>query len=711
MIDLLDLAVRSLSFFNTIALLWLGLTVLLNAERPGSGGLGTWLAGGGLVLGGLFFAGHSTVVGRELGTFEAEMEFWWRVGWLPFVSPPYLWYLAMAWYSGVLGRRPHRAAIGFTSIVGLAMLALLLMNPLPSYQDVISLRPGATLPLGHLPLMVLTYPLYSSMCISLALISVWRPNATERFMGELARDRARPWLALASLVLLAVSLSVELMAAWFILAVERGDLTLLTIPALPLIKAFDLVVSGLLALAIVLVGRAIVSYEVFTGKTLPRGGLARQWHNSLMLAAAFGLLIGASLGLAIHPVFQLLMLTLLTTLLYALHTWRVFVDRERSMQRLRPFVASEHLYDRLLQAPLPTEGDTVVPFRALCKDVLGARVGYLLPLGQFGGFATRDLTYPVGHKVPGSLLDSLRELVAHSRSHEKMCLALDPVRYGGAVWAVPLWSARGPSGLLLLGEKEDGSLYTQEEVEIARAGGERLIDVQASAEMARRLITLQRQRLMESQLLDRRARRVLHDEVAPRLHTAMLTLSADENGSAGPAREAAAQLAEAHREIADLLRAMPGSAAPQVARFGLIGSLRQEVTNDLAGDLDEILWHVDPEAERAAASISPLAAEVLFGAAREAIRNAARHGRGGEPGRPLRATISLANPDGLQLTVEDDGVGMGHSASVSDGSGQGLTLHSTLMAVIGGTLSVESAPEEYTRIVLSLPEGGWRLGS
>src|SRR5204862_2814992 len=118
--------------------------------------------------------------------------------------------------------------------------------------------------------MVLAYPLYSSICIGLALLALWRPAASQRFMGELARHRARPWLALASLVLLAVSLSVGLMAAWFVLAVQRGQLTLFAIPTLTLIKAFDLVVSGLLCLSIVLVGRAIASYEVFTGKTLPR---------------------------------------------------------------------------------------------------------------------------------------------------------------------------------------------------------------------------------------------------------------------------------------------------------------------------------------------------------------------------------------------------------------------------------------------------------
>ena len=50
-------------------------------------------------------------------------------------------------------------------------------------------------------------------------------------------------------------------------------------------------------------------------------------------------------------------------------------------------------------------------------------------------------------------------------------------------------------------------------VTIARVSGERLIDTRASTEMARRLMALQRQHLAESQVLDRQARRVLHDDI------------------------------------------------------------------------------------------------------------------------------------------------------------------------------------------------------
>ena len=53
---------------------------------------------------------------------------------------------------------------------------------------------------------------------------------------------------------------------------RAGQLTLYSIPTITVIKSFDLIVSGLLALSVILVGRAMVSYEIFTGRALPRGG-------------------------------------------------------------------------------------------------------------------------------------------------------------------------------------------------------------------------------------------------------------------------------------------------------------------------------------------------------------------------------------------------------------------------------------------------------
>jgi two-component sensor histidine kinase len=126
------------------------------------------------------------------------------------------------------------------------------------------------------------------------------------------------------------------------------------------------------------------------------------------------------------------------------------------------------------------------------------------------------------------------------------------------VWLVPLWSGRGLLGLLFLGEKSAGGLYSQEELEIARASGERYLDTLACARMAQRLALLQRQRLAETR----------------------------------------------------------------------------------------------------AAALPPLTAEVVLYAAREALRNAARHGRGDNPARPLHMTLAVRAREGLQITLTDDGVAL-----------------------------------------------------
>ncbi len=82
---------------------------------------------------------------------------------------------------------------------------------------------------------------------------------------------------------------------------------------------------------------------------------------------------------------------------------------------------------------------------------------------------------------------NLAPLIEQFKAVGDTAVSLSPSQYNGAIWVVPLWSERGLIGLLLLGSKRDDGLYTQEEINIARVSGERLIDTQASAEMSRRL--------------------------------------------------------------------------------------------------------------------------------------------------------------------------------------------------------------------------------
>jgi signal transduction histidine kinase len=255
--------------------------------------------------------------------------------------------------------------------------------------------------------------------------------------------------------------------------------------------------------------------------------------------------------------------------------------------------------------------------------------------------------------------------------------------------------------MLLIGEKLDGGLYTQEELEVARASAERLLDMQGGTEMARRLMALQRQRLAETRVIDAQTRRVLHDDVLPRLHAVVLAASAGSE-----TQELIPQLTEVHSSISNLLRTMPAPAAGTIGPGGIIGALRSTINTELRGSFDRVEWETIPEAETASAALSPLAAEVLFHAAREAVRNAAKYGRGNRKNVPLHLRIALAYADGIVLTIEDNGIGIDGIAPSDGGSGQGMALHGTMMAIVGGSMSVESVAGQYTRVTLTLPTTG-----
>jgi signal transduction histidine kinase len=451
----------------------------------------------------------------------------------------------------------------------------------------------------------------------------------------------------------------------------------------------------LIGLSILLLGQAVVSYEVFTGKTLPRRGLARHWGRMILLAAAYSLLVSGSLALGLRPLYTAILASLLMTVALALLSWRSFAERERSISLLRPFLASQHLYDRLLTPAAAAEVDIAAPFAALCGQVLGARAAMLAPLGPLAPLVGAPLAYPAGAEIN---LPSLADLAGRFESPEMMAAPLEPGQYGGADWAVPLWSQRGLSGVLLLGDKRDGGLYAQEEIEIARISCERLLDTQASAELGRRLMALQREQLLQNQMVDLRARRVLHDEVLPNLQAALIEMNGSLDGG-----EAATLLSDSHRLISDLLAEAPTVTTAEVARLGFIPVLRRAVEGEFAGAFDEVLWQIEPAAEERAGRLPAVTAETLFYAAREAVRNAARHGRGEEQSGPFRLRITLEGERSLAVIVEDNGQGVVEPAAGRETGGQGLALYSTMMAVVGGSLTVDSSPGRYTRVRLSLP--------
>ena len=254
----------------------------------------------------------------------------------------------------------------------------------------------------------------------------------------------------------------------------------------------------------------------------------------------------------------------------------------------------------------------------------------------------------------------------------------------------------------MLGSKKDGSLFTQEEIEIARVTGERTIDILAGAELTRRLLTLQRQRLAESQVLDRQSRRIIHDEVLPELHATMLELGSMLPPTTEKGDSLLISLSSVHRKLSDLLHGATALTVSRLANNDLINGLHQVISGEFPNEFEKVIWKISPEAQSYLSSLPAMTSEVLFYAAREVIRNAARHARHPENNSPLQLEITANYQDDLKLTIQDNGKGLFFIERKAEG-GQGLLLHSTLMAVIGGTLEIDSIPDAYTRVTLRLP--------
>ncbi len=698
----------AISLLNMILSLWLGLTVLFNAENRG---WGVVLAVSGLLASAVFFLGHSIVVGQGTLALIQRISFWWHVVWFPVVAAPYIWYLLMLWFSGFWDDRQSRLYhrqkgwLWFCVVFALLLTGLLLIaNPLPSISQEATIKLERLPAIGSIPLLLLAYPLFIVLCIGLSLDSLMRPAPSGRVMGDLARRSARPWLIAASLVLFLVTLVVSSAMLWLFLAAQRHPSISDLIYSLSATLGFlDLLLTFLLMASLLLLGQAIITYEIFTGKVLPRRGFQRQWRNTVILAAVLSSLGAWGITTQSPVVYFISGILLIVAISSALFSWQSFLEREHSIQQLRPFVSSQRLFDSILK-PSPAaqpEVDLSEPFSALCRDVLGANQAALIPLGTPAALGVAPLYYPAGVIIE---LPAQAEMISQFTSPHMTGFPLDPVQYAGAIWVAPLWSESGLNGLLLLGEKSDGGFFSLEEIEIARASGERLIDIQAIARMVQRLTLLQRQRLAESRILDQQTRRILHDDVLPGLHAALLELSSSRVG-AGRSEHVIAAISAIHHQISDLLHALPKITAPEVARLGLFGALRETVNGELSSSFESVTWNVPFEVEQHSREIQSLAAEVVFFAAREALRNAARHAK---PIDTLALSITANWQSGLEIVIEDNGSGpIGLKAG---GAGQGLDLHNTMMAVIGGSLAFESSPGLPTRVILRLPKAIAEIG-
>lgn len=765
----LALLAIAFSVFSLITYCWLGVTTLLMSERRS---LVTWVGGLGLLFGALFFLCHGALVAAGTSeTAPATTDLWWRLSWTPAFAAPLLWaaiglrYTAL---SGSWGRWRTPALIGVASLGAFTVaLALLSWSSIAHYADFIellnsSLRFRQAQPLHvslWVPLLGISFVIYVAACASLP----WAALAVRRFGSSLearrfslpgssprlpepttirsprsdeaallwsprdAWDRARPALLAASLCMMVAGGVVAVVGVMTALFEHRSAATAVsqTLPvvtappqpghaALALVLA-DLCVQVALAAFGLLLGWAVVRQGVLVERRLPQRGYFSHWRGMAALAAALAAVV-AWMG-AVSPVAlpDLLLLVTLVSVATALLTWQSYVTHDRLLAQLRPFMTSLSLGATGWLATNPAEVERGVEtlFTSLCRDVLGAAHGSLdISAGRLRHHYTYVAAEGDDTHVSGPS--------------------------GARDWTLPVSDGRGTVALLTLGLRIDGVSYTSADLEIARACGLRILDAVGEFATAQAVASLARRRGLEAELTAALPRRVLHDDVLPRLHLAMLRLEAQrarlraqpvaagqpaptaaESGAAPIADEigeVVTELGRAHRDLAALMRAAPMASARRL-EHGFTGALRGALDGEFRGVFDEVEWDTPDDAVTAADSLPPVVADLLLSATLEAVRNAGRHARGEDLHRNLRLRVRLfADDDSVTTQVSDNGVGLAFSkvsttsaalttaaATPTSGARSGLLTHSALIALIGGSLSVRTGDDGGAVVTIRAP--------
>ena len=439
--QLLPWAMYAVSLFNLVLLLWLGLTILLNAQERN---WGTYLAGSGFLVGAIFFLLHTAALNYSLDTLLENSPIWWLILSAPVGALPFGWMVLMLWYCGYWDetqsplRRRTRWLLSLATAFTVCQLVVVWVGwPKFGASPFTYAEKNNITQFVSLRLLLWLYPLFLLTCTGTALLALLRPMPPASWSRQASQKRARPFLLGSSIVQFGVSCAVAGALVYFAMAGNTADLynpagsrTALYDVAGHLaqwLDATDFALCAGISLAVMLLGKAVVSFEIFTGKVLPRRGFWRQWRAVVILAAIYSALIATSLGFDVEGIYPLLLSTCLLGVILAIFSHRAYTDRARATANLAPFVASGHLLGGLL------EGDETrlraaidEPFRALCEDVLNAGRAMLVARGDIAPLFGAPRFYPAA--MPA--VSGWAELAARHNERQRSAIAARRLRHG-----------------------------------------------------------------------------------------------------------------------------------------------------------------------------------------------------------------------------------------------------------------------------------------
>ena len=790
---LLQTLVLALSIFDTVSFIWLALTVWLNGDRQTSiARLGVV----GLGFSALFFFIHALLISSLLTPTSSliPLDFWWRLIWLPAVSVPYIWFAIGLHYASLINkgwRRRRPLLLICSGLCGSLLLLLLILNRatftfigtlrLLAYSDLFDdTHAGLFSPAVVLPVLFLFYVTFCAIgpwftlgrinrlwrtfwstiiqrvrttgegttSLRMALSNAFWDDPTDVELLEepvLSWHMARPILFLAAVLMVILTTTLGIMGVWSIadwFELQRHNISPV-LPSFPLnaiplnLLILDLLATSAVAIIILIVGYSIVRHGILIERPLARRGFFEQWRGIVFVSTTVAVFIALLVDFTHSSLGGLLLITSLATGVYALFTWSSYTAHDRYIALLGPFLRGTNLRHWLNTDQKKTEQGLEDLFFLLCKDVLAVKWARLTVMA---GAVRRSFDYrwPVDaneqivRTIPLKIASSSKATINRAHARVRITIGGKPT----ICWILPIYDELGLVATLYLGPRQDGATFTDEDMDLAHACGERILDALGDHEAMQAVAALLRRRIVDVKLLGAQHRRILHDDILPQMHLALLHLetlrsSIHSNTAAAtlstlsssalplrPAEESATtpehvlneaveMISDAHRRLAAMMRATAPSAPHRLERDGLMHAIHTMLEQDFQQAFDEVEWNVSEETATTIDEVTPPAiAELIFAAVQEALRNAARHARGSDVHRRLRltlkATCNLVEPH-LEVIVADDGVGIISASTSTTGTGGGLLTHSALLAIAGGSLTLKSNPDEGVSVRIYLP--------
>ncbi len=224
----------------------------------------------------------------------------------------------------------------------------------------------------------------------------------------------------------------------------------------------------------------------------------------------------------------------------------------------------------------------------------------------------------------------------------------------------------------------------------------------AAAQVVRQAHVLQlaRERLVLAREEERRRlRRNLHDTIGPTLSALSLKAGAVRNliqEDPSAAQEGMNELRQQIQSvITDIRRVVYDLRPPALDELGIIPAIREQARQFSIGGL-QVLVDAPDEMPALPAAVEVAAYRIVL----EALANVGRHAHAHQ------CRIFIGVEDRVNIEVKDDGIGLpvGHRAGV------GIASMRDRVSELGGTFMIESAPEEGTRVLATLPLGPRPLG-